>query len=149
MSLYKTTEGKLLVKSSQLMTECCCGDCSEDIDCNTCTPNLCDQYTITFSSLSGALAPYNGVHTVTYDSFCLWSTFLDSPIFFSQIRLFFIPPGTWIAQILHIFTGCNKQWGLTGADPCNPIDTYPATGCVDTNCSGMCAANTGGIATVS
>ena len=147
MSLYKTTEGKLLIKSGSLMTDCCCSDCSEDVSCDSCSPNLCDEYTVAFSGLVGDLAPYNGAHTVTYTSGCFWVTFLDPAPVYSEIRLYTVS-SLWVVGIIHIFTGCHKTWLLAGSG-CDPIAVYGSSTCVDFNCSGMCAANTGGIATVS
>jgi len=164
MSLYKTTEGKLLIKSGSLMDECCCSsDCNEDSLCNSCTPQLCDSYTVTFSGLSGDLASYNGVHSVWFQWSsmglnCEWKVypFTYNP---STVNLFYSlsAPIRWAVKIDHYYgsvgPNCHKEWGhyiTFPGEECDPTDNYTQHGaCIETTCAGMCAANIGGIATVS
>ena len=165
MSLYKTTEGKLLIKSGSLMDECCCSsDCNEDRDCNSCTPKLCDYYTVTFSGLSGVFASYNGVHSVWNNPLapggeCEWKAWTGGAYNPSTVNLFYSlsAPIRWAVKIDHYYgsvgPNCHKEWGHYISYPgeeCDPTDNYTQHGvCIETTCAGMCTANTGGIATVS
>lgn len=48
-------------------------DPPSNVLCNNCSPKLRETYVVTLSGLTGGLAAYNGSHTVSWQTACIWS----------------------------------------------------------------------------
>ncbi len=112
---------------------------SSGIDCNNCTPLLHDEYSINLSGFTGDFAFVNGSHILPYKGDCSW---YDDGVY----NLYWITGGTprWLVAVY--IDGGDCYFTVAGnADSCSPTQAYSSAfeACVDTGCSGACAAQSG------
>lgn len=105
-----------------------------------CTMSV--RYKITFASLAGDYAQFNGENTVVYVSGCTWvSGYYPSNR--AILTLYRVPTGApvgdaqWYINMLGADTasGCAMVWLKDAVVRCSPVGGYSVDSCSDNNCS--------------
>ncbi len=101
-------------------------------DCNACDPAIPDTLHVTLCGLAGDLAPYNGDHTLTYVSYCLWRLELED----AWIELAY-SGASWIVTLnVTRGTSCRKRWIQGDIPGCTPQSAfYVELDCLDDTCA--------------
>ena len=114
--------------------------------CNGCSPTLHTTYIVVLSGLGGTMAIWNGTHTVTHTTGCIWRL-SPGPTVDGSLQLNWVTPANlWRVTVSRTSGGiCFVQWdGSTS--PCNVYGPYATRFCNFADCPG---APCTGAATVS
>ena len=106
--------------------------------CNACDPPIPDTLHVTLCALYGDFEPYEGDHTLTYTSYCLWRVVYSAGLVHPVVISLEYDAGNtrWIVTLNKMRgTSCRKRWHKADAGGCTPEGgAYTALDCLDDTC---------------